>query len=844
MLAVAIVLPLQVRGEAGAATGAAAQAQQAGAQSEPSAQSRPVARQPLAKRPAGKRRAPSTKTTGPKTGSTAQARSARAPGAIRVAQAAGATQASRTAQAASSGRRPADASKPELGPPLRLRLDTRLHEAHAAISEGRPVFGSGDRLSGRPGRDTTLEGNAELRRAGTVMRADRISFYEADQEVFAFGNVRINRDGNIFVGPQLSLRLDSNEGSFESPSYFLAMYNGRGRAERIEFLGPERTRLTRASYTTCEPDDPDWLLQAQTLTLDEGEGMGTGRTATLSFMGVKFLALPVFAFPLGDERKSGFLPPTLSINSRTGFDVVVPYYWNMAPNYDFTFYPRLTTKRGVQLGGEFRYLQPRYNGDLSFELIPDDRETNETRYFYQARHAFSGYGGWSGGWDVRGVSDDNYFVDFSRSILASSDRILPRRFYAARTLGRDWTLLLDVQKWQPILDARPGPYERVPQIQLRQVLRDVHGFDLDTTIDATQFVAPTPTGPEGWRIFANPQLSWPVLRPGWSIVPKVSLHATSYQLDRNIPGLEDEYSRVVPTFSIDAGMVFERPATFFGREVTQTLEPRLFYARTPFRDQSQIPVFDSATTDFSFAQLFSENTFVGHDRIADVNQLTGAVVSRLIDPGSGAEQMRFAVGQRIYFSDQRVTLPGVPPVTDGRSDILLAASGELGRGMSFDTGLQYSVESKKIPKFSAQWRWRPSEGRIFNVGARYRREEIGQFDTSWRWPLGGRWTSMGRLNYSFLDSGVDPISLIPNERGMVESVLGFEYNACCWISRIVMQRYTTGVDTQTTALFLQLELKGMGRIGSDPFDILRRNIPGYRVPSVDYAPASRYFAYE
>jgi LPS-assembly protein len=738
----------------------------------------------------------------------------------------------------------AQASAPDAGTqPLRLRFESRLGERKAAAGDALPVYGSSERLTGRTGRDSTLEGEAELRRAGTVLRADRITYYEADEEVFAVGNVRVNRDGNVFAGPQLRLKLDTSEGSFSSPGYYFPQYRGRGRAALIEFLGPSRTRFREASYTTCEPDDPDWILQARTLELDEEEGMGTGRSASLSFMGLKILALPAFAFPLGDERKSGFLPPTLAINSRTGLDVVVPYYWNIAPNRDFTLYPRLSTRRGAQIGGEFRYLEPRFSGQVDFEVNPNDLVTGESRHYYGLQHAFNGYAGWSGGWLVRGVSDDNYFIDYSRSILTAADRVLPQRFYATRTVGRDWSLLLDVQKWQPILDARPGPYERVPQMQLRQVKRDVAGFDIDTTLDATLFASPTPTGPQGWRMFGNTQVSWPIVRPGWSIVPKVSLHATAYQLDRNA-GFETALTRVVPTFSVDAGLVFERETRFFGRDTIQTLEPRLFYARTPYRDQSTFPVFDSATTDFSFAQLFSENTFVGHDRIADVNQLTAAAVSRLVEPSTGAERMRFAVGQRIYFSDQRVTLPGVPPVSDGKSDILLAAGGKFGRGMSFDTGLQYSLESSRIPRFSAVWRWLPREGQVLNVGTRYRREEIGQFDTSWRWPLSKRWMSMGRLNYSFLDSGRDPVSGIPNQRGIVESVLGLEYDACCWISRFVIQRYTTGVDTSTTAFFFQLELKGLGRIGSDPFDILRRNIPGFRVPEVTPGPTSRYFGYE
>jgi len=724
-----------------------------------------------------------------------------------------------------------------------LKLDPRLGEERAEVVEGRPVFGRGDRLSGRTGRETTLEGDAELRKAGTAVRADRMTYYEADDEVIAVGNVRITRQGNVFTGPQLQLKLDANQGSFASPSYYLPQYGGRGRAERIDFLGPDLTRLVRASYTTCEPDSPDWILTSDTLLIDELADEGTGRSASLYFKGVKILAAPVFAFPLSDERRSGFLAPSLSINSRTGGEVVVPYYWNIAPNRDFTFYPGVSARRGARLGGEFRYLESGYFGGVSFELNPADPKTDSSRYFYDMRNSFTNWAGWAGSWQVRGVSDDDYFIDYSRSIVSSSERVLPRVFSASRSLGNDWSVLFSVQKWQAILDARPGPYERVPQVQFRNVLRDVRGFDVDTVVDATQFAAPLAGQVQGWRLVANPQVSFPIVRPGWSIVPKVSLHASSYQLDD--PGaLPSSASRVVPTWSVDSGLVFERPASFFGRDVTQTLEPRLFYVRTPYRDQTALPVFDTTVADFSFAQLFAENTFIGNDRIADVNQLTAAAISRLIDPGTGAERFRFAVGQRVYFSQQRVAIPGIPPRTDERSDILLAASGDLGGGMSFDTGLQYSVRESDVPRFSALWRYLPPDGRILNVGVRYRRDELGQFDTSWRWPVAPRWTMLGRLNYSFLGSGIDPISRIPNERGVIESVIGFEYSACCWGTNFVLQRFRTAQGQSTTAFFIQLELKGVARIGSDPFGILRRNIPGYRLPSDRPELPSRYFGYE
>ncbi len=743
----------------------------------------------------------------------------------------------------SAGRAPTGQVSGSRVDPFPLKLDPRLGEERAEVREGRPVYGSGDRLSGRTGRETTLEGDAEVRKAGTVIRADRLTYYEADDELVAVGNVRIARQGSVFTGPQLQLRIDANQGQFTTPSYEFAQYGGRGRAERIDFLGPDLTRLIRASYTTCEPDAPDWLLLSDSLTIDEAAGDGTGRSASLYFKGVKILGAPVFTFPLSDERRSGFLAPSLSINSRTGGEVVVPYYWNIAPNRDFTFYPGVSVRRGAQLGGEFRYLEPTYFGGVRFEMNPSDPKTHSSRYYYDLHNTFTNWAGWSGNWVVRGVSDDDYFIDYSRSILNSSQRVLPRTFSASRSLGRDWSLLFSLQSWQAILDARPGPYERVPQVQLRNVLRDVHGFDVDTVLDATRFAAPLARQVDGWRVVANPQVSFPIVRPGWSIVPKMSLHATSYQLD-DAGALPASSSLVVPTWSIDAGMVFERPARFFGRDVTQTLEPRLFYVRTPYRDQSRLPVFDTTVADFNFAQLFSENTFIGNDRIADVNQLTAAAVSRVIDPGTGAERFRFAVGQRLYFSQQRATIPGMAPPTDQRSDVLLAAAGDLGGGMNFDAGLQYSVRDGGVPRASVLWRYLPADGRILNIGARYRRDELGQIDTSWRWPIARQWTMLGRLNYSFLGKGVDPISGVPNDRGVIEAVLGLEYSACCWGTSLVLQRFRTAQGQSTTAFFLQLELKGLARIGSDPFGILRRNIPGYRLPHDRPELPSRYFGYE
>jgi len=725
-----------------------------------------------------------------------------------------------------------------------LKIDPALSESHTVPSGMLPAYGRAQRIEGRTDDEIRLVGEAELRRGGTVIRADRLSYFQAEDELFAVGHVRVARDGNVFTGPELRLRIDANEGSFISPSYYLALDGGgRGRAERIDFLGPGRTFLRAATYTTCTPDSPDWELVSRSLLLDQNDGEGSARSAVLRFRDTPVLAAPFLTFPLGDERRTGFLTPSFSITSRSGGEVVTPWYWNIAHNRDLTVSPSVSLRRGARLGTEFRYLEPSFAGEARFDLNPDDAITGEARYFWQSRHGFRDFFGWSGGWDVRGVSDDNYFVDYSSNITTSADRVLPRVLSASRSLSEQWSVGLAVQKYQAILDARPGPFEREPQVQFNFVDRELGPFTLISPLELTRFVAPDPRRAGGWRTLANPQLSLPLRFPGWFAIPKVSLHASRYGIDDRAGG-EIELNRVVPTFSFDTGLTFERDFRWADKDYTQTLEPRLFYVRTPFRDQSAFPVFDTAVADFNFSQLFAENTFVGNDRIADVNQLTAAAISRLIDPMTGAEGIRTAAGFRHYFTDQTVSIPGVSPRSDRRSDLLIAATGPIGLSSNFDAGLQYSFATTRVPRVSFAWRHQPSQDRLLNVALRYRAEQLGQADLSARWPVSGGWNALGRLNYSFLTSGVDPISGIPNSRGPVEVLSGFEYLASCWGARVVAQRFRTSVSESTTALFLQLELTGVGRIGQNPINILQRNIPGYRVPQGPEPPTSRYIGYE
>ncbi|MBU6270341.1 MAG: LPS-assembly protein LptD [Betaproteobacteria bacterium] len=730
-------------------------------------------------------------------------------------------------------------------PAPRLRLEPRLSELLATDDQGRPSYASADVIRGRVDHDLTLRGEAEVRRAGTVIRAERIRMLAADDELVAVGNVRVVRQGSVFSGPALQLRMEDSTGIFLSPSFALGLLGGRGRAERLEFLGEGRVAMQDAVYTGCRADDPDWFVRAQRLEIDQQREEGSGRSAGLFFRGRQVLAAPVFGFPLGEGRRSGFLPPSFSYTTRSGAELLAPYYFDIAPNRDLTLYPRFMTLRGLQLGGQLRYLEPRASGDLRAEFTPRDTATGESRLYWSGLHNYANVGGWSGQVNARGVSDDNYFVDYSRSILASSDRVLPRDAFATRN-WRDWTVLLRATRYQSILDARAAPpYERLPQLSLSRIDRDIGGFEFEQLFDATRFRRPLADSVEGNRLVAYPRVAYPLIRPGWFITPRVGVHLSSYRLDQT--GADPvSLNRSVPIGSLEAGLVFERPTRLFGRELTQTLEPRLFYVRSPYRDQSAFPVFDTGVADFNFAQLFSDNTFVGNDRIADQNQLTTALVSRMVDPGSGVEAVRLAFGQRTYFSEQRVAIPGVAPRTDPHSDLLLAGSAVLGGGMSLDAGLQYSVRDSSVPRVNLLWRYLPADGRIFNAGVRYLRDELGQVDTSWRWPVSAGWMALGRVNYSWLRRRTDPstLTVIDAQPGIIEAIAGFERNADCWTLRFVLQRFVTAAGVSTSTFFIQLELAGLARIGSDPFDILRRNIPGYRLPADRPSLPSRYFGYE
>ncbi|MDB5822006.1 MAG: LPS-assembly protein LptD [Herminiimonas sp.] len=683
-----------------------------------------------------------------------------------------------------------------------------------AADKNGPTSVSAERMTGRPDRDIVLEREVEIIRGANVINADRATYDIVNDEVEAVGNVRMKRFNDRYTGDDLKLKMDTGVGYVDNPTYRMDTSRAQGKAERVDFEGDDRTRVQRGTYSTCEGPDPDWYLKSSVLNIDKASGTGTASNAIVIFKGVPILGSPYMSFPLSTERKSGVLPPTFGTTNKGGLELMVPYYFNIAPNRDLTLYPKIISQRGVQIGADGRYLGQGYAGETKVEGLLNDRLSGTNRYAISSSHNQSLGSGFSFSSKINLASDDNYPNDFPSTITAASQRLLENDVALSYSSGSFWSASAHASKYQILQDpAAPiaRPYDRLPQATLLAGRTTDKGITWSVASEFTRFWHPDLV--RGDRSVVNPRVSYPIIKPGYFITPSFSVHATNYMLDNQVPGAPNTLNRVLPTASLDTGLIFERDAKFLGKEGTQTLEPRLFYVYTPYRDQSQFPNFDTALADFNFSQVFAENRFSGNDRISDANQLTAAVTSRFIE-SNGVERMRFALAQRFYFNDQLVT-NGAPIET--KSDLLAAASGQITTNFSIDTSVQYSQSLRTFQRAVYGVRWQPAPKKILNV--QYRKDvptALELIDASGQWPIGGRWYAVGRVNYSLL------------EKKLAEGLGGVEYKADCWIFRAVVQRIPTAAGVVASALFLQLELSGLSKFGSNPMQALRTYVPGYQ----------------
>ena len=730
-------------------------------------------------------------------------------------------------------------------PELTLRsAESLLPPARGEAARQLPIVLRAQQLRGRPGLDAEASGDVEFRRGGVVIHADKLSYDEAEDLARATGHVVVSRDGNVFSGPELQLKVERFEGYFRMPTYRLARTGAGGKAGLITFIDDQRSVATDTTYSSCTSNDnsePVWILKARELRIDNEANEGIAKGAVLRFYGVPILASPVLSFPLNEERKSGFLPPSIGIDSRSGVQLAIPYYWNIAPNRDATFGFSESVRRGPAVDAEFRYLEPGYAGEADVKLMPHDSTAGRSRYALRLDHAgslpFNAYTQLR----MRRVSDDDYWKDFPSELRTTTPRLLQTDLVVSRPFG-DWSTYARVERWQVLQTTDPttridSPYERTPQIGARYSAPWGGGFEVAFESEFNRFSNPDDAyltnRQTGIRLHALGSIGRPFISPGWTLTPKLSFNAASYLLDDPLANGRHSATRVVPTLSIDSAWTLERETRFFGRAVRQTLEPRLLYVNTPFRRQDNLPNFDAAAKDFNFDSIFSENTFSGIDRVSDSHQLTTGVTSRVLDPQTGAEALRLGLVQRYQFRDQRIT-PDQQPLTARFSDVLFLGSTTLVPNWTFDAAEQYNTNAHRFERSVTGFRYSPGPYRTVGLAYRLSRGLSEQFEVSWQWPVwgqtprserservssngrcGGTLYSVGRVNYSTRDSR------------LIDSIAGFEYDAGCWIGRVVAERLSTGRSESTTRLLFQLELVGLSRLGSNPLKVLKDNVPGY-----------------
>lgn len=715
-------------------------------------------------------------------------------------------------------------------PPARLLGELGASEAPAE-PDG-PVTVDADRGQlDRPSQTYIFQGDVVMERGGRVLQADELRYHEPSSRADAIGNVRYRQGPADIRASDGYLYLDQDRGVLNAAEFqFGPTTHGSARQARLR--SESVSEYDDVSYTVCPPGDEDWWLHSRSLELDRAEGFGTAHHAWLRFFGVPLLYTPYISFPIDDRRKTGFLPPSLGYRGRNGLDVATPYYLNLAPNYDMTLTPRLLSRRGLMLETEARLLRPGYATELGFNYLPNDSRFGDDR--------------WQLGWDWRSrwrnnayfygeynrVSDSEYLDDFGNDLATTSEQHLRSQAVLGYRSG-GWHLQGQVQGWQTVDDEilpRSRPYRVLPRLLASYRSSNPGAFNYNLAGEATRFAHPTSERITGLR---SDMLLHTFLRHerlAYFVTPSVALSHTRYWLDYpdrlsgNHP--EESLNRTVPLFSLDGGIFLERDLSLGRRRLLQTLEPRLFYLYVPYRDQSELPVFDTSRTELTLSQLFEMNRFTGPDRIGDANQLSLAVYSRLLDRSTGRELLRAGIGRAFYFSERKVRIGSraIPEDSRSRSDLLADLRVSLGP-LTLYGDLRYDTREDEVVRRSLRLSYRPDEWKAVHLTYRHREAGVDgqgapleQIELTGVWPLGSRWLGLAGVHYSLLDSK------------RLERFVGLAYGSCCWTLRTLVREHISSIDDDDPSLsfMVQLEFTGLGALGRRLDAFIEEVVSGYR----------------
>jgi LPS-assembly protein len=666
-----------------------------------------------------------------------------------------------------------------------------------------------------------MSGDAVIRYNEQQLAASNIVYRRADGVLTAEDGVRLAGPNLVVTGDNARIETVKKRGRLENVAFAIPGEFARGNASELDFEGATRQYLREAYYTACPPGNRDWFLTADKIKLDQDTGRGEARNAKVTFKKVPLLYTPYLSFPLDDRRKSGLLFPKIGTSDEAGLDISVPWYWNIAPNRDMTLIPRYMSDRGVMLGGEFRYLTRHSNNRISGEYLANDEAfSNKDRSLVSIQHNGNPVPRLVTRIEASDVSDTSYFDDLGSNLVQTSQTSLERTAQAT-WFGDGWQTSMTVQDFQNVdetITSAERPYKQLPQIMF-STAPDRRFFGLQASADAelNHFQHSDNSLVTGTRLDLTPRISMPLERPGWYIRPTLGVRHTTYWLDDVAPGEEDDLDRTLPIATLDMGTVFERNGSWRDRPYIQTLEPRLFYLYVPNEDQDDLPIFDTDNYDQNFWSLFRENRFSGPDRMGDANQLAVALSTRIMDPASGRELISASLGSLLYFRNRRVTLPGEPIDTEDSSDLIGEVVVGLSRRWRGLAEVHWNPHESNVERNNYLLQYRGGPRRLVNLGYRYRDGTQKQADFSFLWPISRDWHAVGRWYYDLDDSET------------IEALAGLGYESCCWGIQVLGRSFINkDGQTRNTSVFVQLELKGLGKLGTRVDDALERGILGYQ----------------
>lgn len=665
---------------------------------------------------------------------------------------------------------------------------------------------------------SVFSGNVEVHHEDETIYADRVVYDRQKDEIQASGNVRVrNVAGDAIDTRYLEVQRRENTGLAQAVVFQFRGNRARGDAREVRFRSRELVELDKTRYTHCPPGQDSWFIVARDIELDYSQDVGTARNAYISFMSVPIFYWPYLSFPLSDQRKSGFLAPYFGSDRTSGMFLAAPYYFNIAPNYDATLTPRFLENRGLQWLSEGRYLGKDYDGVATFDYLDNDRLLDKDRWGATFKHNHYLSPLWTAEANFNRVSDTQYLNDFAIGIAAPTATHMPQKLETryGNELWRGFARLFAYQTVDPTIPASLAPYSRLPELQLvadapGPVNRPRYGLFSEYTNFEHE------TKPAGQRLIVEPAASLPLRNSYGFLIPRAAVRYNHYSLS-NVTG-DDSPSLSVPIFSVDSGVVFERGLTLGGSRHTQTFEPRLFYVYIPNEYQDDLPNFDTGPQDFTYANLFRENRFFGGDRVGDANRLTFGLTTRLLDP-IGAERARLSLGQIYYFDEQRVLLPDerATSVYNDASYVVEQARVRLAQPWYVRNDLQWDPYEQDIRKSSTYLQYSPRPQDILNLGHLYSNlpgtaagAQEEQVEASTQWRFSTRWSALAQYVYSL------------SSHSNRESYLGFEYNACCWIGRVYVQRVIDPIRGQINKYFFEFELSGLMRLGVPKISPLSR----------------------